>query len=106
MRQMFQFVSSAGEEFAKTLKTQIENGGQNSFEFKDLARKFTVDVIATCTFGIEVNSFENPMNDFHRIAAKIGFGSLITTLKFAGFVTSLCPSLRLIIISLQIIDSV
>lgn len=86
MRQMFEFVSSVGQQVAKTMKDQIKNGGENSFEFKDLARKFTVDVIATCAFGIEVNSFENPKNDFHRISAKIAnFSSVLTTLKFVGY---------------------
>jgi hypothetical protein len=45
MRQMFEFVSQVGEQAAKTIKEQIKNGGDASFEFKDLARKFTVDVI-------------------------------------------------------------
>lgn len=86
MRQMFEFVSSVGQQVATTLKAQIENGGENCFEFKDLARKFTVDTIATCAFGIEVNSFANPTNDFHRIAGKVAnFSSFVTTLKFVGY---------------------
>lgn len=86
MRQMFEFVSSVGQQVAATINVQIKNGGENCFEFKDLARKFTVDTIATCAFGIEVNSFENPKNDFHRFAGKIAnFDSFITTLKFVGF---------------------
>ena len=45
-------------------------------------------MIATCAFGIEVNSFANPTNDFHRVAAKVAnFGSFITTLKFVGYFT-------------------
>ncbi|XP_037039470.1 probable cytochrome P450 9f2 [Bradysia coprophila] len=86
MRQMFEFVSSVGQQVATTLKTQIENGGESCFEFKDLARKFTVDTIATCAFGIEVNSFAHPTNDFHRIAGKVAnFSSFLTTLKFVGY---------------------
>ncbi len=86
MRQMFEFVSTVGQQVALTLKTQIKNGGESSFEFKDLARKFTVDTIATCAFGIEVNSFANPKNEFHRIAGKMAnFNTLLTTLKFIGF---------------------
>lgn len=83
---MFEFVSLVGEQAADSIKKQIKSGGADSFEFKDLARKFTVDVIATCAFGIEVNSFQNPKNDFHRISAKIAnFGSFLITLKFAGY---------------------
>lgn len=86
MRQMFEFVSSVGQQAANSIKDQIKNGGESTFEFKDLARKFTVDVIATCAFGIEIDSFKNPSNDFHRIAGKVAnFGSFFTTLKFIGY---------------------
>lgn len=86
MRQMFEFVSLVGQQVAATLDKQIKSGGESTFEFKDLARKFTVDVIATCAFGIEVNSFSNPKNDFIRLAAKVAnFGGLMTTIKFIGY---------------------
>lgn len=86
MRQMFELVSSVGQQAAKSIKEEIKSSGDSSYEFKNLARKFTVDVIATCAFGIEVDSFKNPKNDFHRIAAKVAnFGSLLTTLKFVGY---------------------
>lgn len=88
MRQMFEFVSLVGQQVASTLEKQIKSGGESTFEFKELSRKFTVDVIATCAFGIEVNSFQNPKNDFLRVAAKVAnFGGLLTTLKFVGYLT-------------------
>ncbi|CAO1431140.1 unnamed protein product [Diamesa serratosioi] len=86
MRQMFEYVSQCGQQTAISMKKEIIAGGDNVFEFKDLATKFTVDVIASCAFGIEVNSFTNPENDFQRIAAKItNFTSYSTVLKFAGY---------------------
>ena len=40
-------------------------------------------MIATCAYGIEVNSLENPKNDFHQIAEKlVNFASVSTQLKF------------------------
>ena len=71
MRQMFDFVSEVGQQTAKEMRDKITKGGENAFEFKGLASKFTVDVIASCAFGIEVNSFKNPENDFYRIAMKV-----------------------------------
>jgi cytochrome P450 family 9 len=89
MRQMFDFVSTVGQQTAKTMQDEIKNGSENSFEFKALAMKFTVDVIASSAFGIEVNSFKNPDNDFHRIAKKVtNFSSAKTALKFAGYLTA------------------
>jgi cytochrome P450 len=54
MRQMFQLVSVVGQQVAETIEQRVKQGGEVFYEFKDFARKFTVDVIATCAFGIEV----------------------------------------------------
>lgn len=86
MRQMFEFVNVVGEQTSEALLDDIRGGGEHSFEFRSLAMKFTVDVIATCAFGIEIDSFRNPANDFYRIAARFtNFTSLKMFLKFAGF---------------------
>lgn len=89
MRQMFDYVATVGKQTALTMKEKIKRGGDNEFEFKALTTRFTVDVIASCAFGIECNSFENPDNDFHKIAIKAtDFTNFKTTLKFAGFMLS------------------
>lgn len=86
MRQMFDYVARVGKQTALTMKDQIKNGTDNEFEFKALTTKFTVDVIASCAFGIECNSFENSDNEFHKIAMNVtNFMSFKTTLKFAGY---------------------
>lgn len=87
MRQMFELMNMVGQQFANTLTKQIENGGENEFEFRELSRKFTVDVIASCALGIEVNSFENPKNEFHEFAIKMvgQFGSFLSMLKIIAY---------------------
>ena len=68
------------------MKSEIEGGSQNIFEFKELAKKFTVDVIATCAFGIEVNSFKDPDNDFQKIAILLtDFTRYSVMIKFIGY---------------------
>lgn len=89
MRQMFDFVSLVGEQASKAIKECIETKGEDTFEFKTLARKFTVDVIASCAFGIEVNSFQNENNDFIRLACNaVNFDAPVTMLKFIGFMVN------------------
>lgn len=99
MRQMFELVSIVGQQVANTLQHRIKNGGEDSYEFIELARKFAVDVIATCALGIEVNSVENPNNEFHRIALKMSatFQSILSMLKIIGylFVPKLMTSLKI-----------
>ena len=47
MRQMMDFVSQVGLQTVETMRKDIENGAESSFEFKALASKFTVDIIAS-----------------------------------------------------------
>lgn len=69
---MMDFVSQVGLQTAETMRKDIEIGAcESSFEFKALASKFTVDIIASTAFGIEINSFKNPDSDFSRIAQKV-----------------------------------
>ena len=89
---MFDFIREVGQQTAKTMSDDNKAGKENAFEFKALAMKFTVDVIVSCAFGIEVNSFKNPDNEFYNIAAKITntkntkmiFNSLVTRLLFCA----------------------
>lgn len=86
MRQMFGFVRDVGQQTAASMSDKIKNGGESAFEFKALAMRFTVDVIASCAFGIEVNSFKDPNNDFYRIADKVTNANVFKQmLKFFGF---------------------
>lgn len=98
MRQMFELMNIVGQQFADTVKDQIKNDGESSFEFRELSRKFSVDVIASCALGIEVNSFKNPKNEFHESAVKMtgSFGSFLSTVKIIAyfFVPSLMSKLK------------
>lgn len=55
MRLMFQLMNKVGSQMSDTFKDQVNKGQNNEVEFKDFARRFTVDIIATCAFGIEVS---------------------------------------------------
>ena len=55
MRLMFQLMNQVGSQMSNTFRDQINKGKNNEVEFKDFARKFTTDIIATCAFGIEVS---------------------------------------------------
>lgn len=85
MRQMFEFVNEVGRQTADAMMTEVNTGKKESFNVKTFATKFTVDVIASCAFGIEIDSFKNPGNDFHRIANIItNFASFKMGLRIVG----------------------
>lgn len=89
MRLMFGLMNEVGAKMSKTLKNKIINGASRKFEFKEFARKFSIDMIATTAFGIEINSFEDPNNDFMRHTSKAtDFNSFSSVLKLAGYFVS------------------
>lgn len=64
LRQMFELVTECADDMTKHLIKLSAGGGKIEIEIKDLFSRYTNDVIATCAFGIRVNSFENPENEF------------------------------------------
>ncbi|XP_012055926.1 PREDICTED: cytochrome P450 9e2-like [Atta cephalotes] len=62
MKMMFTLMSECAVDFAKFLSTSADKGGIN---MKDVCSKYTTDVIATCAFGIKVNSMKDPTNKFY-----------------------------------------
>lgn len=85
LKQMFQLVNNVGQQTAQILRNDIAEGN-NLFEFRNLSKKVSVDVIATCAYGLEVNSLKNPDNIFQKMT-KI-FDHLLSVrniLKIVGF---------------------
>lgn len=65
MRQMFEFVSECADDVVKHFLTRSANGEQINVEMKDLFSRYTNDVIASCAFGIKINSLTDPNNEFY-----------------------------------------
>ena len=91
MRHMLELVAKVCKQNSMALKQKIDNGEfQKELEFKELAGKYTVDNIATCAFGIEVNSFNEPDNFFQDIANEFqNLANMKTFFKFMGYM--ICP---------------
>ena len=86
MRLMFDLLTECAKNSMKTLKEQIHESSSDALEMKELFTKFTVDIIATCAFGLEVNSFENPDNEFVKIRKVIDdFNKPQAAFKMLGF---------------------
>uniref|UniRef100_A0A6E8W4R8 Cytochrome P450 n=1 Tax=Anopheles coluzzii TaxID=1518534 RepID=A0A6E8W4R8_ANOCL len=82
MRQMFTMIVECSENMIKELATFT---GQE-FEVKNLFIRFTNDVIASCAFGVRINSFRDKENVFYRYGKDItNFGRLKVFLKMMGY---------------------
>lgn len=71
MRKMFDLVSECADEIVDHFTQKAENGEKINVEMKDFFSRYTNDVIATCAFGIKVNSFTNPDNEFFSNGKKL-----------------------------------
>ncbi|KAL6425688.1 hypothetical protein ACFW04_009650 [Cataglyphis niger] len=63
MKSMFKLMSNCAAEFSNYLAQMPTE--KRKMEIKDAFTRYTNDVIATCAFGISVNSMENPDNKFY-----------------------------------------
>lgn len=63
MRQMFELVNDCSDEMTNFFE-KITTPADLVLDMKNTFSKLTNDVIATCAFGIKVNSFKNPENEF------------------------------------------
>ncbi|XP_057322620.1 cytochrome P450 9e2-like [Microplitis mediator] len=90
MKGMFKLMSECASNFSDYLVGQAQN---NSIEFnsKDIFTRYTNDTIATCAFGVSVDSMNNPDNDFYVFGKKGTSFVGIKALKF--FISSSFPKL-------------
>lgn len=87
MRQMFELVSECANEIAKYFLDKAKRGEKIHIEGKDFFSRYATDVIATCAFGIKVNSIAEPDNQFYKDGkSMIDFNGQGKALKmFMGF---------------------
>ncbi|XP_061395488.1 cytochrome P450 6d1-like [Musca vetustissima] len=65
LKAMFETVDEVGDKMIKHLLGQMEDGGTKQVDVKDLATTYAVDIIGSVIFGLELDSFSNPNNEFH-----------------------------------------
>lgn len=82
MRQMFELVAECTDEVVKHFTKKIENGEKVNVEMKDLFSRYTNDVIASCAYGLKINSLAEPENEFYINGKKLfDFTSFAKMLK-------------------------
>ncbi|XP_049824367.1 probable cytochrome P450 6a14 [Aethina tumida] len=69
MRQMFSTVAKCGLILDKVMQKELE--ANHSLNIKEVLARFTTDVIGTCAFGLECNTFEDKDSPFRYYGRKI-----------------------------------
>lgn len=65
MRQMFELVDECTDGVVKHYLNCAKNGETINIEMKNFFARYATDVIASCAFGLKVNSFVEPDNEFY-----------------------------------------
>lgn len=92
MRQMFELISECADEIVGHFSQQTKDGEKLNVELVDLFSRYGSDVIGTCAFGIKVNSFADPDNEFYLNGKSIiDFSGFSKAFKF--FMILLLPKL-------------
>lgn len=93
LKQMFGNVAACGEELIKYLESFADS--EKDVDIKDAIAKFTTDVIVSCAFGIDSNSFKYPDAEFREIGK--GVFEITTMRKIKVFIALFIPELHKII---------
>nr|QTM97428.1 Cytochrome P450 [Sitophilus oryzae] len=93
LKNMFQILV----EKAVILEKLIESYSSSSepVNIKDVASRYTGDVIASCGFGIEANSMEDPDNDFTRSGVESFYPGLLKMFLMETFPSGILANLGL-----------
>ncbi|EDW92579.1 cytochrome P450 9c1 [Drosophila yakuba] len=70
IRQMFELIHYCNVEAVDYVQRQLD-AGTSELELKNFFTRYTNDVIASAAFGIQVNSFKDPNNEFFSIGQRI-----------------------------------
>nr|QZP43536.1 cytochrome P450 monooxygenase CYP9A197 [Ephestia elutella] len=87
MRLMLPFMVEVGNQMALCIKGQIKESGvgYTDLEGKDLMTRYANDVIASCAFGLKVNSHAEQDNEFYTQGRQASTFNFKQILKFFAF---------------------
>lgn len=91
---MFKLINHVGENMIKYLHNdpQLTKGTTiRQLKIKDVAEKFTTDAVASCAFGLDGKSFEDPDAEFKKMGEIFSTPSLTMALK--NLLTFIIPPL-------------
>ncbi|EDW32912.1 GL10233 [Drosophila persimilis] len=106
IRLMFELIQVCNVEAVAYIERKLAEDGATELELKDFFTRYTNDVIATAAFGIQVNSFKDPNNEFFSIGQRIADFSLWAVLKVMLFILlpKLMKALRVSVMDMNNVD--
>lgn len=82
MRHMFELVVECADDMTKYLNEEAKQGKTIRWEMKELFSRYTSDIIASCAFGLKVDSLQDRTNEFYTIGkSSVNFASIKSGLR-------------------------
>ncbi|XP_070161412.1 cytochrome P450 6B7-like [Polyergus mexicanus] len=78
-RHVFELIKEVSEKFKQFVDQYANN--EEPVEIRNLTAKFTSEIIATCFFGLKINTIQNDDSEFRKICKKIVDPSLEIAMK-------------------------
>jgi cytochrome P450 family 6 len=69
MKMMFSLITECAEQLKQYLDKPARNG--DILEMKDIMARFTTDVIGSCAFGLNCNSFKDSNSEFRKMGKRV-----------------------------------
>ncbi|XP_059612487.1 probable cytochrome P450 9f2 [Phlebotomus argentipes] len=86
MRLMCELIVEIGEQMVEYLRKEAKEKGPQTYDMKAFFSRVATDLIATCAFGVKVDSLHDNQNSFYVRATKlVDFTAPIKLLKFISF---------------------
>ncbi|KAH8293470.1 hypothetical protein KR054_000708 [Drosophila jambulina] len=72
LKAMFETSNAVGDKMIAHLREQLpQSGGSQEVELKSLMATYAIDIVASTIFGLDVDSFADPTNEFISISKKV-----------------------------------
>jgi len=98
LKSMFGTIDDISNKMLKHMMSKIPDEGVAEIEMKSIFATYAIDIIGSVIFGLEINSFENPKNEFFQVSSKINEKSFVSVLR--GTVQFLYPTMEKIFMRL------
>ncbi|XP_001649101.2 probable cytochrome P450 9f2 [Aedes aegypti] len=86
MRAMFELIEGYSARMVEILKEQSQAAGYVDYEMKDCFTRVANDIIATCAFGLQVESLKNRENEFYVMGKNmLNFNRVSIMFRIFGF---------------------
>ncbi|KAH8375049.1 hypothetical protein KR200_011661 [Drosophila serrata] len=71
LKAMFETSNSVGDKLLAHLRKELEQSGTKEVDMKSVMGTYAIDIIASTIFGLDVDSFADPQNEFIEISRRL-----------------------------------